>query len=110
MKTMNEYQEKSSITYYDIIMNDPIAYITLGLSNETGEFAGKIKKIFRDRGGEITDQDREALKGELGDILWYLAQASSLLGLKLEDVAAHNYEKLMSRRDRGVIFGDGDDR
>ena len=41
----------------------------LGLVNEAGEFAGKIKKIFRDKGGEFSPEDKEALKGELGDVL-----------------------------------------
>jgi hypothetical protein len=33
--------------------------------------AGKVKKIFRDRGGVVTDEDRAALKLELGDVLSY---------------------------------------
>jgi NTP pyrophosphatase (non-canonical NTP hydrolase) len=104
------YQEQSRKTYSDIEVNDPIVYPTLGLVNEAGEVAGKIKKIFRDRGGEITDADREALKHELGDVLWYLTQICTNLDLTLEEVAEANLDKLFSRLERGQIQGDGDHR
>ena len=104
------YQEQSRKTYSDIDVNDPIVYPTLGLVNEAGEVAGKIKKIFRDRDGEITDADREALKHELGDVLWYLTQICTNLDLTLEEVAEANLDKLFSRLERGVIHGDGDHR
>ena len=104
------YQEQSRKTYSDIEVNDPIVYPTLGLVNEAGEVAGKIKKIFRDRGGEITDADREALKHELDDVLWYLTQICTNLDLTLEEVAEANLDKLFSRLERGQIQGDGDHR
>lgn len=104
------YQEQSRKTYSDIEVNDPIVYPTLGLVNEAGEFAGKIKKIFRDKGGTISDDDREALKGELGDVLWYLTQICTNLGLSLEEVAEANLDKLFSRLERGKIQGEGDHR
>lgn len=104
------YQEQSRKTYNDIPTDDPIVYPTLGLVNEAGEFAGKIKKIFRDKDGVIADADREALKGELGDVLWYLTQICTNLGLSLEEVAEANLDKLFSRLERGKIQGDGDNR
>ncbi|HOA23183.1 MAG TPA: nucleoside triphosphate pyrophosphohydrolase family protein, partial [Aggregatilineales bacterium] len=96
------YQEQSRRTYSDIKTDDPIVYPTLGLVNEAGEVAGKIKKIFRDRNGEITEADRQALKDELGDVLWYLTQICTNLGLTLEEVAEANLDKLFSRQARGV--------
>lgn len=104
------YQTESRKTYSDIATNDPIVYPTLGLVNEAGEVAGKIKKIFRDRNGEITEADRQMLKAELGDVLWYLTQICTNLGLTLEEVAEANLDKLFSRQARGVITGDGDKR
>lgn len=104
------YQEQSRKTYSDIETNDPIVYPTLGLVNEAGEVAGKIKKIFRDRAGVVSAEDKEALKGELGDVLWYLTQICTNLGLSLEEVAEHNLDKLFSRLERGKIGGDGDNR
>jgi NTP pyrophosphatase (non-canonical NTP hydrolase) len=104
------YQDQSRKTYADIPVEGPIIYPTLGLANEAGEFAGKIKKIFRDKGGEFTPETIEALKGELGDILWYWTQICTNLGLSIEDVAESNLDKLFSRLERGKIHGDGDNR
>ena len=110
LENFNEYQRESRKTWNVIPMNHPIVYPTMGLANEVGEVAGKIKKIFRDRGGKITEEDRQALKGELGDVLWYLTQVCTELGLTLEEVAGANLEKLFSRLERGQIRGDGDHR
>jgi NTP pyrophosphatase (non-canonical NTP hydrolase) len=77
---------------------------------EAGEVQGKIKKIIRDDGGKITHEHIEAIKGELSDLMWYISSMCDNLGLKMEDVATHNIEKLKSRRDRGTIHGSGDDR
>jgi NTP pyrophosphatase (non-canonical NTP hydrolase) len=106
----SEYQSRSRKTAIYPAIGHPVVYPTLGLTNEAGEVAGKIKKIFRDKSGEISAADREALKGELGDVLWYLAQVSTELEISLEEVAEHNLEKLSSRQERGKIGGEGDNR
>jgi NTP pyrophosphatase (non-canonical NTP hydrolase) len=104
------YQQAAARTGGEVTVDHPIVYPTLGLANEAGEVAGKVKKIFRDRGGVITDADREALALELGDVLWYLAELCTRLGISLDDVAAKNIAKLADRATRGVIHGDGDNR
>ena len=105
-----EYQTKSRRTAAYPSIGHPVIYPTLGLANEAGEVAGKIKKVFRDRGGEISPETRDALKAELGDVLWYLAQVSTELGLSLDEVAEYNIIKLHDRLQRGAIRGDGDRR
>ena len=105
-----DYQTQSRKTAKYPSIGHQVVYPTLGLTNEAGEVAGKIKKIFRDKSGVITAADREALKGELGDVLWYLAQVCTELNLTLDEVAEHNIEKLTSRLERGKIGGDGDNR
>lgn len=104
------YQEKSRRTAKYPAIGHPVIYPTLGLANEAGEVAGKVKKIFRDKGGVIGESEREALKGELGDVLWYIAQVCTELEISLDEVAEGNIEKLYSRLERGRIGGDGDDR
>jgi NTP pyrophosphatase (non-canonical NTP hydrolase) len=106
----NEYQTKSRKTAKYPSIGHGVIYPTLGLTNEAGEVAGKIKKIFRDKNGLIGEAERAALEGELGDVLWYLSQVCTELGLSLEAVAEHNIEKLYSRLERGKISGDGDNR
>src|SRR5512140_3820897 len=107
---LNEYQTKSRKTASYPAIGHPVIYPTLGLANEAGEVAGKVKKIFRDKGGVIGEAERQALKGELGDVLWYIAQVCTELGLSLNEVAEHNIEKLYSRLERGKIGGEGDNR
>jgi NTP pyrophosphatase (non-canonical NTP hydrolase) len=107
---LDTYQRESRKTWSLIHTDHPIVYPTLGLVNEAGELAGKVKKIFRDKGGVIGEEDRQALKGELGDVLWYFTQICTELDLTLEEVAEANLEKLFSRLERGKIRGDGDNR
>jgi NTP pyrophosphatase (non-canonical NTP hydrolase) len=106
----NEYQQKSRKTALYPAIGHPVIYPTLGLVNEAGEVAGKIKKVFRDKDGHISEETRQALKAELGDVLWYLAQVSTELGLTLDEVAEANITKLYDRLERGRISGDGDTR
>ncbi|MDX1377497.1 MAG: nucleoside triphosphate pyrophosphohydrolase family protein [Anaerolineales bacterium] len=106
----NDYQTKSRMTAQFPSIGHPVIYPTLGLVNEAGEVAGKIKKVFRDKGGEISEETRSALKAELGDVLWYLAQVATELDLSLDEIAEYNIDKLMDRLERGKIRGDGDDR
>lgn len=85
-------------------------YPALGLAGEAGEVAEQVKKAIRDDQGRITESRRAALKKELGDVLWYVAALCSELDLDMADVAQTNLDKLASRKERGVIQGDGDDR
>jgi len=82
----------------------------LGLTGEAGETADKIKKIIRDKEGVASDVDREAIKKELGDTLWYLAAVARYLEIPLSEVAAGNIEKLESRYQRNKLHGEGDER
>ena len=106
----NDYQQKSRKTAKYPAIGHPVIYPALGLVNEAGEVAGKIKKVFRDKDGQINDETRSALKAELGDVLWYVAQVCTELGLSLDEVAEYNIDKLYSRLERGTIRGDGDNR
>ena len=105
-----DYQMQSRKTWHEVDMSHPVVYPTIGLLNEAGELAGKIKKIFRDKDGLISRKDVEELKQELGDVLWYLTQICTELDLPLESVARENIDKLADRAQRNVINGDGDDR
>ncbi len=83
-------------------------YATLGLTGETGEIANKVKKLQRD--GINSDDIREDIAAELGDVLWYLSALATEFNLSLDVIAQMNLAKLESRRTRGVIGGSGDNR
>jgi NTP pyrophosphatase (non-canonical NTP hydrolase) len=87
-----------------------VVYPALGLAGEAGEVAGKVKKALRDEDGTFSDDRKNAIRLELGDVLWYVAQVASDLGLELEDIAAANLLKLAGRQGRGALGGDGDYR
>jgi len=106
----NDYQTKSRNTAKYPVIGHGVIYPTLGLVNEAGEVAGKIKKVFRDKDGQVNAETREALKAELGDVLWYISQVASELNLSLDEIAEYNIAKLYDRLERGKIKGDGDYR
>lgn len=87
-----------------------LTYPTLGLASEAGEVASHAKKAIRDDGGAVGDERKAAMSKELGDVLWYVAQLATELGLDLNEIAEQNLEKLLSRQRRGVLRGDGDER
>lgn len=58
----------------------------------------------------LSEDERKELAKEVGDVLWYCAQLSKSLGYKLSDIATMNVEKLQSRKTRGVLHGNGDNR
>jgi NTP pyrophosphatase (non-canonical NTP hydrolase) len=101
---LNDYQLKAMETavfpkeYF-------LIYPALGLVNEAGEYAGKVKKILR---GDTNTT--EAAAAELGDVLWYLAACAKALGVDLGQIAQQNLDKLADRAARGVLKGSGDNR
>jgi NTP pyrophosphatase (non-canonical NTP hydrolase) len=107
---ISEYQRRSRATAVYPDAGDNLAYPALGLCGEAGEAAEKVKKAMRDDGGVLTDDRREALAGELGDVLWYVAQLATEAGLDLGEIAGDNLVKLLSRQERGVLQGSGDTR
>jgi NTP pyrophosphatase (non-canonical NTP hydrolase) len=118
--TLNAYQEKAMTTCMDSC--DNVSYMLLNLVAEVGEFAGKLAKAIRKGhikidnnhlyvlNNEIEDELLCALKGEAGDIMWQLCGLIQVLGWTAEDVGIDNIDKLASRKRRGVIDGNGDNR
>lgn len=106
----NEYQEKSRKTALYPNKDNNFIYPTLGLCGEAGEVAEKIKKVIRDEGGKISAEKKQELVKELGDVLWYVSQIATELGLSLDEIANTNIEKLYSRLERNKLHGSGDNR
>lgn len=86
-----------------------LEYAVLGLCGEAGELANKVKKIIRGD-YELDFTHQEDLISEAGDVLWYLSAIANELHTTLQHIAESNLAKLNSRKERGVVKGDGDVR
>jgi NTP pyrophosphatase (non-canonical NTP hydrolase) len=67
-----------------------------GLAAESGEFMEIVKKL-KFQGKPYDAKTKEHLEKELGDIIWYAAQAALALNLRLDEVIYTNTLKLASR-------------
>lgn len=102
--TLTEYQIWSrSVAIYP--GTRAIEYLALGLTSEAGEVAGKVKKYVRDLAW-----NKDAVIAELGDVFWYLVRMCDEMNVNAEEVLQLNHEKLESRKARGTIQGNGDNR
>ncbi len=108
--SFNKYQSLARDTAIYPNLGDNFTYPALGLCGEAGEVAEKCKKIIRDQGGKWDNKNREDLKLEISDVLWYCANLASEFNLTLEEIAQANIDKLQSRKDRGTLRGSGDNR
>jgi len=68
----------------------------VGINAEGGEFLEIVKKMVF-QGKPWNEDNREHLIIELGDILWYVAQATMALGISFDEVIATNVKKLEKR-------------
>jgi NTP pyrophosphatase (non-canonical NTP hydrolase) len=108
--TFNDYQGATDLTAIYPQRGDNPYYPALGLAGEAGEVCEKVKKIMRDKDGQIGPEDRKNIILELGDVLWYISALCYEFGVDMETVAQENVEKLRSRLERGMIQGSGDNR
>ncbi|MBR9702405.1 nucleoside triphosphate pyrophosphohydrolase family protein [Candidatus Woesearchaeota archaeon] len=110
--TFDEYHKKALSTVDEQSNDEFQIYMArvLGIVGEAGEVADKFKKIVWHREGVVNEEDKEEIKKELGDVLWYVAALSDALGFTLEEVATTNISKLKYRKENNLLRGDGDNR
>lgn len=94
----SDYQRDAARTRNpDLDDHEALAQSGLGIAGEAGEVADALKKaLFHSH-----ELDRSKIQKELGDVLWYVADLATTLGLDLDDVAAANIEKLRQRYPEG---------
>ena len=73
-----------------------------GLTAESGEFTEVVKKIFL-QGKPYNEENVFHMKRELGDIMWYLAQACMALDISIDEVMGMNFDKLSARYPEGTF-------
>lgn len=112
--SLNAFQKRAASTADYPLLGENLLYPALGVAEEAGEIAGKIKKLWRNKGKtaakDLTPEEKSAVVKELGDALWYVAQEATELGVTLQEVAEINTAKLLDRKERGVIKSEGDNR
>lgn len=106
----NTYQKESRKTAIYPKIGHEIVYPALGLAGESGEVVEKIKKLFRNDNGVISDEAKIELAKELGDVIWYVSQIATELGISMEEVVQMNLLKLKKRMTEGTIASSGDNR
>jgi NTP pyrophosphatase (non-canonical NTP hydrolase) len=74
----------------------------VGINAEAGEFLEIIKKMIF-QGKPYNEDNREHLIIELGDVMWYVAQACLALDITLDEVVARNVQKLLKRYPEGAF-------
>ena len=74
----------------------------VGMCAEAGEFTEVVKKIFL-QGKPYTEENVFHMKRELGDIMWYLAQACMALDISFDEILEMNVEKLSARYPEGTF-------
>jgi len=99
---LNEYQQAAVRTMArDLDPRIEMATLALGMAGESGEVADIVKKLIG-HGHPLTEEVRQKLIKECGDVLWYVATFAALaLGLTLDDIAEANIAKLQARYPEG---------
>lgn len=102
--TLSDFQRKAARTSSaPFPERERLLVQTLGLCGEAGEVADLVKKHAWH--GAALDEQRIA--EELGDVLWYIADLATALGLSLDAVASINVAKLRKRYPDGFVVGGG---
>ena len=89
----DSYQKQANELISEEGKKDLLLNAVLGLSGEAGACADLVQKS-RFQGHPF---DPEKMKSELGDVLWYIAEAASGLNITLEEIAQANLDKLHKR-------------
>lgn len=112
MYDLNQYQDAMNRTYKPERMLNHI----LGLVGEAGESGmspeamkkiAHIAELVKKAVYHATPYERETMKDELGDVLWYLTAMAQDHGLTLNEIAEHNAAKLAARYPNGFVKGGG---
>ena len=122
-----ELKEYEKIIKETDISNKSFQFYLDGMSEESGEISGVLKRVRRGDYGSLAQELIEGFDGvlkvlenfpdvkedllqEIGDREWYTNRALDRLGLTLGDVLDKNAKKVIGRKNSGTIRGKGDKR
>lgn len=104
------YQEMTDKTWKAPTTIEPEMMCVLGMIEELGEIAGKLKRVHREDHGRYFHDRVQKIKLESGDFFYYFTRFCTLMGYTMEDVMSSNVDKIIDRMNRGVLKGEGDER
>lgn len=102
---LDEFNEIDPFTYSEFVYKHvtqiakqhPFVHGIVGLSSEAGEVAGILEKVLRKKNGFWAQCDKNELKDELGDCLFYIQELINNLDTDIEDIMFSNMIKLEAR-------------
>ena len=100
---LNNFQEVSVRTMNDeLTFEQKVTNCLMGIQGETGELADIFKKhIYQGH-----DLDLEHVEEELGDVMFYIVNLATLMGINMEAAIERNFEKLLKRFPNGFSVED----
>ena len=101
-KNFSEFTTRLSELEQQGFHSERLLTAAVGMSAEAGEFTEVVKKIVF-QGKPVNEDNLFHLKRELGDIMWYVAQACMGLDITIEEVVQMNFEKLSARYPDGAF-------
>ncbi len=102
MDSLKEYQELCKLTAKKFETKDhEILTWGLGIAGEAGDVASCIKKTV-----SHNNDQREGIKENIGDAMWYMAMICNFYGWNLQDILNDNLEKLKKRFPNGFTLKD----
>jgi NTP pyrophosphatase (non-canonical NTP hydrolase) len=108
MKDVLTYDEMVEETWISTPPHDTTRCL-LGIGGEAGELMEKFKKFYRGDAPDSFDPNLDVAY-ELGDVLYYITKLAHIHDYTIGQIMDLNAEKLLSRKERGVIKGSGDSR
>ncbi|MFZ2663765.1 MAG: nucleoside triphosphate pyrophosphohydrolase family protein [Patescibacteria group bacterium] len=108
----NDYQTESRKHAFYPNQNTPDAfrYLIYGITGEAGELAEHFKHALRDEDDKISPERRDLIIKEISDILWYLANICTELGVDFNEIPKVGLKKIEDRLKRGTLQGSGNTR
>ena len=104
------YEQITESTWHLPITINPMQLCMLGMQEELGEIAGKLKRVHRDHDGRLFKDQADKIKLECGDLFYYFTRFCNCMGYTVEEVMQANVDKVLDRQERGVLKGEGDER
>ena len=122
-----DFEEYEEFTESTDISNQSLQFYLDGMSEESGEISGVLKRVRRGDYGSLAQELIEGFDGvlkvlenfpeikkaiisEIGDRLWYNTRFLNKIRVTWGEVMDYNHAKLQKRKEDGTIKGHGEER